>query len=86
MKAVERAARADLRALPPELARSAQARAVLDLARRLDGGPADTAAVLLARELRLAMSDLRAQAKDDETGDVEAFLARVSTEAFDAGH
>jgi len=34
----------------------------------------------------LALGDLRGQAKDDETSDVEAFLAGVSTPAFDAGH
>ncbi len=86
MKAVERAARADLRALPAELGSSALARAVLGVARALDDEPADTARVLLVRELRLAMGDLRAQAKGDATNDVEAFLARVSTPAFDAGH
>jgi hypothetical protein len=86
MKAAERAARADLRALPPEVASGVLARAVIDLARRLDAGPADTTAVLLVRELRLALADLRSQAKDDATGDVEAFLARVSAPAFDAGH
>jgi hypothetical protein len=86
VKATERAARAHLRTLPPELAAGPLARAVIDLARRLDDGPADTAAVLLVRELRLALQDLRSQAKDDATHDVEAFLARVSTSAFDAGH
>jgi hypothetical protein len=86
MKATEKAARAELRALPPDVAGGGLARAVIDLARRLDDEPADTAAVLLVRELRLAMADLRAQAKGDATSDVEAFLARVSTPAFDAGH
>jgi len=35
--------------------------------------------VLLVRNLRIALAGLRAQAKDDTTHDVEAFLARVST-------
>jgi hypothetical protein len=86
MRAIERAARADLRALPDGLAGSALARAVIELASRLDAGPADTAAVLLARELRMALADLRAQAKGDAADDVEAFLAGVSTPAYDAGH
>ncbi len=86
MRATEKAARAYLRTLPAELARGPLARAVIDLAKRLDSDPADTAAVLLVRELRMALGDLRGQAKDDETSDVEAFLAGVSTPAFDAGH
>jgi hypothetical protein len=34
----------------------------------------------------MAMTDLRERAKDDATNDVEDFLRRVSTPAFDAGH
>jgi hypothetical protein len=40
----------------------------------------------LSRELRLVLTDLRRQVKGDATGDVEDFLRRVSTPAFDAGH
>lgn len=86
MRATERAARAYLRTLPADLAAGPLARAVIDLAKRLDGDPADTAAVLLARELRMGLQDLRGQAKGSGTDDVEAFLAGVSTPAFDAGH
>ncbi len=86
MRATEKAARADLRALPAELAGSALARAVIGVARALDGDPAPTARVLLVRELRLALADLRAQAAGDVTDDVSKFLAGLSAPAFDAGH
>ena len=65
---------------------SVLARAAVDLARRMDAGPGDRSAVMLSRELRLVMAGLRAQLKGDATGDVEEFLRRVSTPAFDAGH
>jgi hypothetical protein len=78
MKAVERAARADLRALPAERGRSALSRAVIDLARRLDDGPADTTAVLLVRELRQAMAFLQHRQPEDLSGEVERFLERVA--------
>ena len=86
MRAIERATRKHLRALPDDLGAGPLAKAVIDLARRLDGEPADTAAVLLARELRMALQDLRAQAKGDTTSEIDAFLASVSAPAFDAGH
>jgi hypothetical protein len=78
MKAVERAARADLRALPAEIATSAVARAVIDLARRLDAGPADTTAVLLVRELRQAMAFLHHRQPEDLSGEVDRFLERIA--------
>jgi hypothetical protein len=84
MAEIEQAARAELSALPTSQRSSALAATVLDLARRLDADPADTAAVLLARELRFAMAELRRQAGGDTTGDVEAFLARIA--APDGGH
>jgi hypothetical protein len=84
MKAVERAARAELRALPEGLRSSTLARAALNLARRLDGEPADREATLLARELRLTMAELHRSAPEDVTDDVERFLARVA--APDLGH
>jgi hypothetical protein len=52
----------------------------------MDAEPGDRSAVMLSRELRLLMADLRTQVKGDATGDVEEFLRRVSTPAFDAGH
>jgi hypothetical protein len=86
LKVTERATRAELRALAVDPAQSALAQAAVDLARRLDAGPGDRAAAMLVRELRLVMGQLRAQTKGEGTSDVEAFLAGVSTPAFDAGH
>jgi hypothetical protein len=54
------------------------------LARRLDAEPGDRSAVMLSRELRLVVADLRAHQKGDATSDVEAFLARIA--APDVGH
>lgn len=56
MRAVERAAGAELRTLPEDVRGSTLAKAVLNLARRLDDDPADREAVLLARELRLSLA------------------------------
>jgi hypothetical protein len=86
MGVIERAARDEVRRMPAEVRGSALAKAVVALARRLDGRPSDSAAALLNRELRQTFADLRAQTKGDGTGDVEEFLRRVSTPAFDAGH
>lgn len=46
MKAVERAARAELGALPAELRAWTLAKVALNLARRLDSGPSDREATL----------------------------------------
>jgi hypothetical protein len=86
MRAIERTIRAELRGLGVSLRSSVGARAAVDLARRMDAEPGDRSAVMLSRELRLLMADLRSQVKGDATGDVEEFLRRVSTPAFDAGH
>jgi hypothetical protein len=59
VKPIEKAARAELKALPQPLRASTLAAAVLELARRLDGDPADREAAQLAHELRLALADLR---------------------------
>jgi len=83
-KSIEQRARAELAALPEPVASSALAAAALDLARRLDARPADTTAVLLVRELRFALADLRGQAGGDVNDDVDAFLARIA--APDGGH
>jgi hypothetical protein len=74
VKAVEHAAKAELRALPVPLRTGALAAAVLELARRLDNDPADREAAQLARELRLGLADLRRQAgvDDEEVIDVRA--------------
>jgi len=84
VKAVERQARADLRALPAELRSSTLAKVALNLARRLDSEPADREAVLLARELRMTLAELRLLAPEGGVDDVEHFLARVA--APDLGH
>jgi hypothetical protein len=86
MRAIERTVRAELRRLGVSLRSSVGARAAVELARRMDAEPGDRSAVMLSRELRLLMADLRSQVKGDATGDVEEFLRRVSTPAFDAGH
>jgi hypothetical protein len=84
MKAIERTTRAELRRLGVSLRSSVGARAAVDLARRMDAEPGDRSAVMLSRELRLLMADLRSQVKGDATGDVEAFLAGIA--APDVGH
>jgi len=86
VKAIERTIRAELRSLGVSLGSSVLARSAVDLARRMDAEPGDRSAVMLSRELRLLMAALRSQVKGDATGDVEEFLRRVSTPAFDAGH
>jgi hypothetical protein len=86
VKATERATRVELRGIGVDLAESALGRAAVDLAKRLDAAPGDRAAAMLVRELRLVMGALRAQVKGDATSDVEEYLRRVSTPAYDAGH
>jgi hypothetical protein len=82
VKVVERAARAELRALSVPLRSSVLARAVVDLARRLDAEPGDRAAAMLVRELRLVTAELHRRAADGVGGEAEAFLAAVSNPAF----
>jgi hypothetical protein len=84
VRAIERATRQELRDLGVAVGGSAVARSAIDVARRLDGDPADSVAVLLARELRLLMADLRSRVKGGGTDDVERFLARIA--APDVGH
>jgi hypothetical protein len=86
MRATERTMRAELRELGVSLQSSTLARSTVNLAQRLDAGPGDRSAVMLSRELRLVLVDLRMQAKGGAASDVEEFLRRVSTPAFDAGH
>jgi hypothetical protein len=62
------AARRELADLPETLRESALGAAVLDLAGRLDAGPADREAVDLARELRIALGALHAQATGRSEG------------------
>ena len=83
---IEDTAKAEIEAMPPEIARGTLAQAVLDLARRLDAGPGDRTAVELAREIRVALRELRALAGKEATSDLDKFLAGVQAEAFNAGH
>lgn len=86
MKAIERALRAELRAMPAAVSGSSLAKAGIGLAQRLDAGPGDDAATRLTRELRQVVAELHRQAKGGAVSEVEEFLARVSTPAFDTGH
>lgn len=72
------AVEADLQALGEPWKACGLAATARDLAGRLDGEPADTAAVLLARELRQTLAELRTLAGGDHTNDVESFLERIS--------
>jgi hypothetical protein len=83
MKAIERTIRAELRGLGASLRSSVGARVAVDLAKRLDAEPGDRSAVMLSRELRLLMADLR-HVKGGGTDEVERFLARIA--APDVGH
>ena len=55
----------------------ALAAAAVDLARRLDAGPGDDAAVRLLRELRVTMAEVRAHTGGGES-DLDRFLADIS--------
>lgn len=78
-----KAAAAELEALSEALRTSTLAATVLDLARRLDEEPTDRDAVGLARELRLALIELRHQSGGVET-EQEQIVARLRTTAL--GH
>jgi hypothetical protein len=79
---VEDACRGELAGLPDGVRTSTLAAAALDLARRLDTGPPDREAALLARELRVTVGELRARSGVAAPGDVDAFLARISNPSF----
>jgi len=83
VRAIEKATRSELDTLPEQSRSSALAAVALDLARRLDGDPADTAAVLLARELRQTLAYLHGRQPEDLGGEVERFLGRIA--ASDVG-
>jgi hypothetical protein len=76
------AVRAELDGLPPGLGASTLAAAALVLAQRLDDGPADREATMLARELRLTMAELRARGEVGGVSEVELFLERISNPSF----
>jgi hypothetical protein len=83
MKATERAVRAELRTLPADVGRGVLAHTAIDLARRLDSGPADTTACLLVRELRLVMAELHRRQPEGLASEVDRFLERIA--ATDSG-
>ncbi len=82
MKEVEKAARAELSALRADLGSSTLAQAALDLARRLDDGPADREATMVARELRLTLAELHRRAGNDVGTELEGFLAGIANPTF----
>jgi hypothetical protein len=83
VRVTERATRAELRALGADPARSALARAAVDLARRLDADPGDRAAAMLVRELRLLMGQLHHRQPEDLGSEVDRYLERIA--ATDGG-
>ena len=82
-QSVLRAVEADLAVLGEPLVSSGLALVVVDLASRLDSEPPHREAVLLSRELRLVMGELRAMAEGKETG-VEQWLDGISNPTFRA--
>jgi hypothetical protein len=87
MRAVEKAARAEIKALPAELRTGALATALIELAKRLDAGPADREVAGIARELRLCLGELHRRAGGDIASETERFIATISTPSFgDASH
>ncbi|HET6755660.1 MAG TPA: hypothetical protein VFH23_17100 [Jiangellaceae bacterium] len=83
-RTIEGATRGWLAQLPEALRGSPLAAVAAQLARSLDDEPAPTAEVLLARELRMTLADLRGQAGGDVNDEVDAFLGRIA--ASDDGH
>lgn len=71
--------------MPESVRTSALARTVIELARRLGDDPADSIAVLLARELRMAMGELRRLSQVDVGGDLDAWLRGISAPSLGDG-
>lgn len=73
---IERAARADLRALPAEYRNSAVAKGYIELARRIDAGVGARDAAAMAREMRLCLLALYELAppmqEDDKVDELRA--------------
>ena len=80
MNSAEAAVSAELRQMGLDPSGSLLATALLDLARRMDAGPGDRAATMLAREMRLLMAELRQGGEVNH--DLERFLTGISTPAF----
>jgi hypothetical protein len=82
MRRIERATRAELRKLAVSVGGSALAQAAVDLAKSLDADPADSVAVLLARELRMTVTALLEQSKGGVSDDLERLRASIAEPAF----
>lgn len=74
---VEKAARAEIKLMPAEVAKTALAAAVVELARRLDVGPEDREVTQIARELRLSFDALRRLAAERTTDPLGELDARI---------
>jgi hypothetical protein len=81
VKIIERATRAELKAMGVELETSALARTAVELAQRLDAGPTDRDATALSRELRMVLGQLHAR-HDAAGGELDGFLAGLSAPTF----
>lgn len=81
MRAIERAVRAELRALGVDLATEVLGRVAVDHAARLDDRPTDRDATALSRELRQVLGDLYRR-HGAEGGDLDAFVAGISAAAL----
>ena len=74
--------RAEIRRLPKPLRASTLAAVAVDLAGRLDAGPADKAATDLSRELWQTLTELHRQAGADLGSEVQTYLDRISNPSF----
>ena len=80
MESVEAAVRAELSEACVRVDSSTLATVALDLARRLDAGPTDRDATLLARELRQVRAGMRIDV--DPGSGLEGFLRDVTNPTF----
>jgi hypothetical protein len=84
MESIETAVRTQIRGLGVRIEADALAAVAVNLAGRLDAGPGERDAVGLAHELRMILVELRRQAGDEGTSDVERILDRIA--APELGH
>jgi hypothetical protein len=84
MKSIEKAVRTQIQGFGARIEADALAAVAVNLASRLDAGPSERDAVGLAHELRMILLELRRQAGDEGTSDVERILDRIA--APELGH
>lgn len=84
MKSIEKAVRTQIGGWGVRIEADALGAVAVDLAGRLDAGPGERDAVGLAHELRMVLVELRRQAGDEGTSDVERILAGIA--APELGH